>query len=445
MTATALVGGLLLTSAAEAGPVTYVDAIGGAGGNTVRASNSSDSDWFNTSAGNNNLWYFRGDQGSNGVFQSVDASAYTEDVPELVTTATGLANALYDVYAFFRSQSGSDDWKVRAGFTSNPGANPLYARTAAGGATAGFQALSGVDALTWNGTPPIEDSGQLLYYALIGQFNVTSGSLSVFIDDLSPSAVGTRTWYEGIGYAIPTVTPEINSVMTGNALTPSTWNNNQAPASGNDYNVLASHVVTIDSPFAGNKIVAKSGGTVHFGASGVDVRHLSVEAGGNVTISTSGDFKLGDQFAALTLGYFETAQDLTFNMDAGSDFEMAMSVLGTGNLTFNSNGAGSELILPDAQSFVGVTKFAGTGDGVRIVSNRSSGRLEMNSTGANVLTYETIGQITGGVNIFNQPGTLVHATNNAGSRLINPTAFEANAAATVDLTATRACAAWRSG
>lgn len=433
--ASALAGGVMFAATVKAGPVTYVDALGGAGGNTVRASNGSDSDWFNTATGDNDLWYFRGDQGSNGVFQSVDSSSYTEDAPELLTAATGLANALYDVYAFFRSESGSNDWKVRAGFTSSPGANPLYARTSAGGATPGALALSGVNALTWNGTPPNEDSPQLLYYALIGQFNVTTGSLSVFIDDLSPSAVGTRTWYEGIGYAVPTTTAEINSTMTGNALTPATWSNNQAPAAGNNYNVLTSHVVTIDSPFAGDKLVVKAGGTANFTASGVDVRYLNVEAGGAATISASGDFKLGDELAAPTLGFFETAQDLTFNMDVGSDFIMALTLLGTGNLTFNSNGAGSELILPDAQSFAGVTKFAGTGDGVRIVSNRSSGRLEMNSTGSNVLTYDTVGQITGGMNIFNQPGTLVHATNNAGSRLINPTAFEANAAVTVDLTA----------
>lgn len=432
--ATALFGASLFSSA-TAGPVTYVDAVAGAGGNTVQASDGADSGWYTTSAGNNNLWYFRADQGHNGVFQSVDSSAYSEDVPELLTTATGLANALYDVYVFFRSEGGSDDWKVRAGFTSNPGANPLYARTSAGGATAGALALSGVDALAWNGAPPNEDSPQLLYYAVIGQYNVTSGSLSVFIDDLSPSAVANRTWYEGIGYAIPTITAEINSVVTGNAQAPATWSDNQAPVSGSNYNVLTSHVVTVDSAFAGDKLVVKPGGSVHFAASGVDVRYLGVEAGGNVTISASGDFKLGDELAAPSLGFLETNQNLTFNMDAGADFIMALTLLGTGELTFNSNGVGSELILPDAQGFGGVTKFAGTGDGVRIVSNRASGRVEMNSTGANVLTYDTVGQIAGGVNIFNQPGTLAHVTNNAGSRLINPSALEANAAVTVDLTA----------
>ena len=122
-------------------------------------------------------------------------------------------------------------------------------------------------------------------------------------------------------------------------------------------------------------------------------------------------------------------------MNPGSDFIMAMSLLGSGNITYNSNGAGSELILPDGQSYAGTTKFQGTGDGVRIVSNRSGGRIEMNSTGANVLTYETNGQITGGTHIFNQAGSVVHATNNPGSRLINPTVLEANAAVTIDVSA----------
>jgi hypothetical protein len=435
--ATAMFGSALLAVQADAGPVTFVDAVGGLGGNTVRASNESPDDWFTTAAANDNLWYFRGDQGNAGIFQSSDSNTYSEDAPELKTTVTGIANALYDVYVFFRSEAGANDWKVRAGFTSNPGANPVYARTSAGGATAGSLALSGINALTWNGSPPVEDNPQLLYYAVIGQFNVTSNTLSVFIDDLpvtGATPLNTRTWYEGIGYAIPSVTLEINSAMTGNAQTPATWNNNQSPVAGNNYNVLASHTVTVDSPFPGNRLVAKVGGTLNVAAP-VDIRYLKVEAGGNVTMTGAGDLKIGDELAAVTLGFFETAQDLTFNMNPGSDFIMAMSLLGTGNITYNSNGPGSELILPDAQAYGGTTKFQGTGDGVRIVSNRSSGRVEMSSTGANVLTYETNGQITGGTHIFHQPGAIVHATNNPGSRLINPTILEANAAVTVDLSA----------
>lgn len=435
--ATAMFGGALLAVKADAGPVTYVDAAGGAGGNTVRAANGSVDDWSHTGAANDNKWYFRSDQGSAGVYQSSDSNSYTEDAPELLTTATGLANALYDVYVFFRSEAGANDWKIRAGFTSNPGANPVYARTSAGGATAGSRALTGVNALTWNGSAPAEDDQQPLYYALIGQYNVTSSTLSVYIDDLpvtGATPLNTRTWYDGIGYALPTTTPEINSAMTGNAQTPATWNNNQSPVAGSNYNVLASHIVTVDSAFPGNRLVAKVGGTVNIAAP-VDVRYLKVETGGNVTVAGSGDLKIGDENAAVTLGFFETDQDLTFNMNPGADFIMAMSLRGAGNITYNSNGAGSELILPDAQAFGGVTKFEGTGDGVRLVSNRGGGRIEMNSTGANALTYDTVGQISGGINIFNQPGTVAHATNNPGSRLINPSVLEANAAVTVDLSA----------
>lgn len=435
--ATAMVGGALLAAKADAGPVTYIDAAGGAGGNTVRAANGSVDDWFHNAAANDNKWFFRPDQGSAGVYQSSDSNNYTEDAPELLTTATGLANALYDVYVFFRSEAGANDWKIRAGFTSNPGANPVYARTSAGGATAGSRALTGVNALTWNGSAPAEDDQQPLYYALIGQYNVTASTLSVYIDDLpvtGATPLNTRTWYDGIGYALPTTTLEINSAMTGNAQTPGTWNNNQAPVAGSNYNVLASHTVTVDSPFPGSRLTAKVGGTVNIAAP-VDVRYLKVETGGNVTVAGSGDLKIGDENAAVTLGFFETAQDLTFNMNPGSDFIMAMSLLGAGNITYNSNGAGSELILPDAQGYGGTTKFQGTGDGVRVVSNRSSGRVEMSSTGANVLTYDTNGQITGGTHIFNQPGAVVHATNNTGSRLINPNVLEANAAVTVDLSA----------
>ena len=433
-------GGLTpLSVRTEAGPVTYVDAAGGPGGNTVRASNGSDSDWFVTdTAANDSKWNFRSAQGNLGIFQSVDSTASPEDAPELNTTLTGLTNDLYDVYVFFRSESASsNDWKVRAGFTSNPGANPLYARTTASGATAGTLALSGTGALTFSGAPPVEDSPQLLYYAVIGQFNVTSGTLSVFIDDfpgVAPTPLLGRTWYEGIGFAIPSVAGEINSVMTGNATTASTWDNNQPATAGNNYNVLNSHTVTVNSPFLGNKLTAKTGGVVNIGASQVDIRHLKIEAGGNLTESVSGDLTLGDQFAALSLGFLELDENIVINADPSSDLTLALSLLGTGDLDFNSNGAGSELIIADAQDHDGDIRFNGTGDAVRLVFNKTVGRVEMNSTGANQFIYNTTDSIGNGTLVFNQPGVVDHASMVAGSRLIQPNVLEANAPVTVDLT-----------
>jgi hypothetical protein len=420
--------------------VAYLDAMGGFGGNTLRASNLSPDDWFVTdAAANDNLWNFRATQGNAGIFQSVDSSTYVEDAPELVTTAAGLANGTYDVYVFYRSEAGSNNWKVRAGFTSNPGANPLYDRTGTGGATAGTLALSGPGALTFAGTPPVEDNPQLLYYAVIGQYNVTDGNLSVYIDDLpgaSPSQLLNRTWYEGIGYAMPTVTLEIDSVQTGNAQTASTWSNNQPPAPTNNYNVIASHIVTVDQPFTGKRLTAQNGGTVNIGASQVDVRYLKVATGGALTESVSGSWTLGDQFASLSLGFLELEGDVAFNADPGGQLTLALSVLGAGNLTYNSNGAGSELIVADAQDHDGTIFFNGTGDGVRMVHNRMFGRVEMNSTGANRFIFETTDQVGTGVLIFNEAGVVDHASSVAGSRLIMPSVLEANAPVTVDLTKT---------
>jgi hypothetical protein len=429
--------------------VTYVDAIGGFGGNTVRASNGSPDDFFatNSTSATDGRWNFRDAQGHLGIFESPNTGTGTveEDAPELKTTATGLANGTYDVFVFFRSENDgtpADDWRVRAGFTSNPGANPLYGRTTAGGATAGSLALPpAITALEFTpGTQPNEDSPQLLFYANIGQFTVTDGTLSVFIDDLpsvNPNRLALRTWYEGIGYGVEAPVLEINSVTSGLASTAATWSNNQPPSAANNYNVLATHTVTVAEAFPGKKLAAKSGGTVNISATNVDFKRLTIEAGGALTESVVGDFILGAPTdPSVALGVLELQGDVALNVGAGETMVIGLAVHGTGNMDLNT-GAGSIVRLADSELHEGVIRFNGTGSEFTLEWNRDFHHVEMNSTGANKFSFLQQGQVDNGIIVFNQPGTLAHATpvTSPLSRLIAFDELEVNAPITVEVSA----------
>jgi hypothetical protein len=227
----------------------------------------------------------------------------------------------------------------------------------------------------------------------------------------------------------------VSSVMSGTAENAATWSNNQSPAAGEEYHVLSGHTVTVNAPFAGDELRTTSGGVVQFDASGVHVPVLIIEEGGNVTETVSGDFALGDIMAP-TLGILAVNEDLTFDMDAGSDFFLDMNLIGSSDLNFNSNGTGSELYLSAAQDHEGTIRFNGTGDSVYIVESESFNILEMNSTGVNTIVYNPRAEIGAGTLIFNEPGTIDHAatTTSPQRRLHGTNTLVANAPITVDLT-----------
>jgi hypothetical protein len=246
----------------------------------------------------------------------------------------------------------------------------------------------------------------------------------IAIDDVSFSAVA--------GSSAPTF---ISSAMSGPAGMGSTWSNNQPPVAGEDYHVLSGHTVAVSAPFDGGELRATSGGAIELTASAVHIPLLIVDEGGSITENVSGDFALGDINAPM-LGTLQTNEHLTFDMDAGSDFFLDVKLLGTGDLNFNSNGAGSELFLSAAQDHDGTIRFNGTGDGVHIVESESFNILEMNSTGANTIVYNPREEIGAGTLVFNQPGTIDHASTTASPlrRLHGANEIVANAPITVDLT-----------
>ncbi|HEX6962673.1 MAG TPA: hypothetical protein VF175_12450, partial [Lacipirellula sp.] len=182
-----------------------------------------------------------------------------------------------------------------------------------------------------------------------------------------------------------------------------------------------------------------AGGIINFGSAGnaAYVPLIVVDDGGNLTETTTGDFSLGDisQPVLGTLTLNNTAP-IEFNIDASASFFLDMTVNGSGDLNFNG-AAGSTLWLSDTAGHGGTIRFNGAGDQVKITeANGGVGALEMNSTGANTLFFDPEVQSDNGTVIFNQPGTIDHASTQTAPtrrRLHGMTNLVANAPITVDL------------
>ena len=179
------------------------------------------------SANNDGLWRYRGGFGGNGLWEATGSAAQVENAVEIVTTATGLTNGTYNTYVFFVAvetpsgpSGGDEEFPIRAGFSSNPGANPLFTQ-AISDDTPG--AIVGTDAgtLSFANTfiPGTATDGRTNYAGVLaGTVEVTDGTLSVYVDDLpATNDADERTWYAGIGYEIagPPPAPPIPDQIDG--------------------------------------------------------------------------------------------------------------------------------------------------------------------------------------------------------------------------------------
>jgi hypothetical protein len=191
-----------------AAAVTYVDATSGAGGNTTLADGSTFSPPLNGTTGVDNNWEQRTTFGSGGnIYES--GGEQIENAPELRTRLSGLTPGVqYTIYIhFWDPGSTTEDWNIRAGFTSNPGANTLYSAADAtvelGGATAAVLAST----LTYTTAPTIFlEGGRNLLAGLVGTATADgSGQIDIYFDDLpNGTTVNRRTWYDGVSFeAVP--------------------------------------------------------------------------------------------------------------------------------------------------------------------------------------------------------------------------------------------------
>ncbi|TAK93087.1 MAG: hypothetical protein EPO07_18640, partial [Verrucomicrobia bacterium] len=212
--------------AANSPPITYVDATSGAGGNTTLANGATFTPPLNGTTGADNNWEQRTPLGSSGnIYEAGGETA--ENAPELRTTISNLiAGASYSLYVFFWDATGStENWSIRAGLTSNAGANPLYSHSDAA-ATLSATAAPLASTLSYSTAPTLfVESNRALLAAAIGSTNADSnGTIRVFLDD-KPSTIGAnnRTWYDGLGYALLTASYPTNLSygVAGNTLSAS--------------------------------------------------------------------------------------------------------------------------------------------------------------------------------------------------------------------------------
>jgi hypothetical protein len=183
--------------------ITYLDATSGAGGNTTLSDGSVFNPPPDSVTGLDNNWETRNYGTGGNVYEA--GGEVAENAPEIRTTISGLVpGARYSIYVFFWDAVGTtENWSVRAGLTSNPGANQLYS---AADATNTLGAKAGVLASTLNyaGTPPLlTEANRLMLAAQLGTATADgAGTIRVFVDD-KPSTIGAnnRSWYDGVGTA----------------------------------------------------------------------------------------------------------------------------------------------------------------------------------------------------------------------------------------------------
>jgi hypothetical protein len=201
LAATAAAGLTFGATAASAAPITYVDAVEGSGGNTYATGGSlSNTDWVQSGTADDSTdWGQRSFANNATIFEGrYEGGGGDTDVP-LTTELTGLADGTYEIWAFFwANDADSHNWDILAGLDS--GSLTKYDRD--GDATAGIDAST----LDFTNSPMTsEDGSRIMYGANLGEATVTDGSvIDIFIDADGPATSGQgRTWYDGVGYAIP--------------------------------------------------------------------------------------------------------------------------------------------------------------------------------------------------------------------------------------------------
>ena len=187
--------------------IIYVDATSGSGGNTTLADGSTFTPPLNGTTGPDNNWEQRTVFGSSGnIYESAgEGAGQNEDAPELRTRITGLVpGGLYDVYVYFWDPtSTTEDWSIRAGTSSNPGANTLFSAADSTGELMSTAAVLASSQMFSTAPTINSEGGRALLAASLGLVVAAGGQIDVYIDDLANAGtVNRRTWYDGVGYVL---------------------------------------------------------------------------------------------------------------------------------------------------------------------------------------------------------------------------------------------------
>jgi hypothetical protein len=223
------------------GPMHYVDATAGVGGNTTLTNGGT-----LTLSGSANQWHDQTGVGNGGtVLSSADSAAETP--PMIMTQVTVPGPGIYDVWVnCWGTGTTNADWRILAGL--NPATMQTYRAEKCGQIQPFTQDSSLV--LTNPGTP-----ANYLYQAYVGRAAASvSNTLTVFVggNAIATGGNGTalggntnRTWYDGVSYA--KVNPlQITAVSNLPAAVTLTWNSPPAQASLTTpgYSVWRKHALT---------------------------------------------------------------------------------------------------------------------------------------------------------------------------------------------------------
>ncbi|MBX2852396.1 MAG: PEP-CTERM sorting domain-containing protein [Phycisphaeraceae bacterium] len=202
-----LSAGLLVGTAAHSA-ITYVDAVEGSSGNTYATGGSlGDTSWLGVNNSSNVLedqWSTRTVFGNSGsLYQAlhvVTPPGNPDDIPELTTEITGLADGSYNIWAFFWDVAGDQSWNLDAGLTSGSLTTyPVPGDTAPGTSTGVVTAST----LSFDSAVTTTDANLTMYGVNIGTAVVSGGStVNVYVNNTAGDTFNDRSWYDGVGYEI---------------------------------------------------------------------------------------------------------------------------------------------------------------------------------------------------------------------------------------------------
>jgi hypothetical protein len=211
---------------ASAAKIVYVDATDSNASYTGNTTLAAGGAWTasGVNSGTDGLWRKRPFGNGASIFEangSTTGDNNTEDVPMLVTTISvpsNLQGKTLNVYAFFWADT--YQWRIRASLTPPaPGhVMPLYYANTPGleyeteplGPNDGQALLPAGDKSDFkDDTVLVVEGGRMLYICDLG--TTTAGAtISVYVDSdngidrtLLYSTWSARTWYDGVGYAVP--------------------------------------------------------------------------------------------------------------------------------------------------------------------------------------------------------------------------------------------------
>jgi hypothetical protein len=185
----------------------YVEAEGGAGGNSVNAADGDDGNWYSyTNSSTDNYWCLRTGQsgyGDNDVFEADGTS--NENVPTIKTTITGLTPGLtYELRVIYASENVSTtDWDIGAGLAADS-----------------LTTYHWGDGVSEETGLVLEDRGNndlvLQMQILLGTAVASSaGEISAFVDKITS---GGRARYDGLTYLEVPEPATIGLLAVGGAL-----------------------------------------------------------------------------------------------------------------------------------------------------------------------------------------------------------------------------------